>query len=97
MTLFSDVLDAAEAERVGLVWRRYADDEQLLAAALELAGRAAAADRDLVTTTKATLRVTGAMSHADATEVEVRAQAVSVGSADFRARLQALREKISSK
>jgi enoyl-CoA hydratase len=96
LTLFSDVLDAAEAERVGLVWRRYADDEQLLAAAREFAGRAATADRGLVTATKATMRVTATMSsHSDATEIEVRAQATSIGSDDFAQRLAALQQRIS--
>jgi len=97
MTLFCDVLDAAEAERVGLVWRRYESDEALLAGALELAGRAAAADRGLITTTKSTLRVTADLTHAQATEVEVRAQAVTVNSDDFRERLTALRSKISTR
>jgi enoyl-CoA hydratase len=93
LTLFGDVLDAAEAERVGLVHRRCDD---VVAAAVELASRAAAAPRDLVLTTKATLRVTSGMAaQADAVEVEVRAQAESVHSEEFRERLAALQAKIS--
>jgi enoyl-CoA hydratase len=97
MSLFCEVLDAAEAERVGLVWRSYPDDEALLAAAQELAGRAASADRQLLATTKSTMRVTATTSHEQAVEIEVRAQAVSIRSSDFRDRLAALRQKISSR
>lgn len=92
LTLFGDVVDAAEAARIGLV-HRVADDVR--AAAVELAGRAAAAPRDLVITTKATMRLTaGPVSHADAVETEVRAQAESVRSAEFRQRLAALQARI---
>ena len=98
MTLFGDVLDAREAERVGLAWRAYDSDEQLHAGAMELAGRAAAAPRDLITTTKATMRVTARLdAHADATDIEVRAQAQSVHSAEFAERVAALQRKISKK
>lgn len=93
LTLFGDVVDAEEAARIGLV-HRVADD--VLAAAVELAGRAAAAPRELAVTTKATMRLTAGMtSQADAVEVEVRAQATSVQSDEFRQRLAALQAKIS--
>ena len=92
LTLFGDVLDATEAARIGLV-HRVAED--VLLAAVELAGRAAAAPRDLVVATKATMRLTaGAMSHAEAVEIEVRAQAESVRSDQFQERLAALQAKI---
>lgn len=98
LTLFCDVLDAVEAERVGLVWRRYDDDAALLAGARELAGRAAAAPRSLIETTKATMRVTsGSISHHEATEIEVRAQAASVHSEEFRERVTALQARISKR
>jgi enoyl-CoA hydratase len=98
LTLFCDVLDAAEAERVGLVWRRYPDDAALLAGAHELASRAASAPRALVETTKATMGVTaGAISHAAATEIEVRAQATSVHSEAFTERVTALQARISKR
>jgi enoyl-CoA hydratase len=98
LTLFCDVLDAAEAARVGLVWRSYADDAALLAGARELAGRAASAPRTLVESTKATMAVTaGALSHADATEIEVRAQAASVRSPEFQERVTALQARISGR
>ncbi|MGI9002897.1 MAG: enoyl-CoA hydratase [Pseudonocardia sp.] len=93
LTLFGDVVDATEAARIGLVHRVV---EDVVAAAVELAGRAAAAPRDLVRTTKATLRMTAGMaSQADAVEIEVRAQAESVRSEEFRERLAALQAKIS--
>lgn len=98
MTLFGDVLDAREAERVGLAWRAYDSDEDLMAGARELAGRAAAAPRDLIVTTKATMRITSRLAaHADATDVEVRAQAETVHSAAFAERVAALQRKISRK
>lgn len=98
MTLFCDVLDAAEAQRVGLVWRTYDSDEALLEGARELAGRAAAAPRDLIEQTKATMRVTSRLdTQADATDIEVRAQAESVHSEAFRERVAALQAKISKR
>ncbi|MHA6624408.1 enoyl-CoA hydratase [Pseudonocardia sichuanensis] len=93
LTLFGEVVDAAEAERIGLV-HRVAED--VVAAAVELAARAAAAPRDLVRTTKATLRLTAGMtSQAEAVEVEVRAQAESVRSPEFAERLAELQSRIS--
>lgn len=93
LTLFGELFDATEAERVGLV-HRCVDD--VVAAAVEMAARAAAAPRELVLTTKASMRVTAGMSaHADAVEVEVRAQAASAQSDAFRERLAALQAKIS--
>ena len=72
---------------------RVADD--VVAAAVELAGRAAAAPRELIVATKATMRLTaGAVSHTDAVEIEVRAQAESVRSEQFRQRLAELQAKI---
>ncbi len=92
LTLFGDVLDAAEAARIGLV-HKVAED--VLPAAVELAGRAAAAPRDLVVATKATMRLTaGTVSHAEAVEIEVRAQAESVRSEQFQERLAALQARI---
>ncbi|WP_232667571.1 enoyl-CoA hydratase [Pseudonocardia sp. TRM90224] len=94
ITLFGEAVDAAEAERIGLV-HRVAED--VVAAAVELAARAAAAPPGLVRTTKATLRLTAGMStQAEAVEVEVRAQAESVRSPEFQERLAALQAKIRS-
>jgi enoyl-CoA hydratase len=61
-----------------------------------MAGRAAAAPRQLAVTTKATMRITAGMAaQADAVEVEVRAQAASVVSPEFRERVAALQARIS--
>lgn len=92
LTLFGEVADAAEAARIGLV-HRVVDD--VVGAATELAARAAAAPRELVLATKATMRLTaGAMSHPEAVEVEVRAQAESARSEHFQQRLSALQATI---
>lgn len=94
LTLFREAFDATEAQRLGLV-HRIADD--VVAAGVEMAGRAAAAPRDLAVTTKATMRLTaGAMSHAEAVQIEVRAQAESTRSEAFRQRLAAQRDAIRS-
>lgn len=93
LTLFGEVVDAAEAQRLGLVLRAVDD---VRAAALEMGARAAANPRDLAVTTKRTMRLTsGTAAHADAVEVEVRAQAASVRSAEFRSRLAALQARIA--
>ncbi|CAA9427014.1 MAG: Enoyl-CoA hydratase [uncultured Pseudonocardia sp.] len=92
LTLFGEVVDAAEAERIGLAFRAV-DDAR--AAGLEMAARAAANPRDLTVTTKGTMRLTAtSSSHADAVEVEVRAQAASVRSEEFRTLLAALQQRI---
>jgi enoyl-CoA hydratase len=94
-TLFIDVLDAKEAERVGLVWRAVEDP---VAAAIEMAARAAAAPRELAITTKRTLRVTANLdSQADALEMEIRAQVASLDSPAFAERLAALKAKVSKR
>lgn len=94
VSLFGEAVDAAEAERIGLV-HRVVDD--VVASAVEMAGRAAAANRELAVATKATLKLTAGMAaQADAVTVEVRAQAESVASDDFRERLAALQKRISS-
>jgi enoyl-CoA hydratase len=73
---------------------RVADD--VVGAAVGLAAHAAAAPRELVRTTKATLRLTAGMAtQAEAVEVEVRAQAESVRSGEFADRLAALQATIS--
>jgi enoyl-CoA hydratase len=61
-----------------------------------MAARAAAASRELTVATKGTLALTAGMAaQAAAVEVEVRAQAESVRSDEFRERLAALQARIS--
>ncbi len=92
MTLFGETVDAAEAERIGLVYR-VVDD--VVGEAVTMAARAAAS-RDLAIATKGTMRLTADMAaQAAAVEVEVRAQAESVRSDEFKTRLAALQARIS--
>jgi enoyl-CoA hydratase len=91
LTLFCDVLDAAEAERVGLVWRHVPD---VVPAAVELAARAAAAPRELAVTTKRTLALAaGGASHGEVVEVELGEQLASLATPEFAARLAAMRTR----
>ncbi|WP_028937733.1 enoyl-CoA hydratase [Pseudonocardia spinosispora] len=94
-TLFGEIIDATEAERIGLVWRSVEDP---VAAALEMAARAGDAPKDLVMTTKRTMKVTSVLdSQADAVEVEIRSQVASLESPAFAERLAALKAKVSTK
>ncbi|WP_421120807.1 enoyl-CoA hydratase [Aquihabitans daechungensis] len=93
--LFGEVLSGAEAERAGLAWR-CVPDEDLLPLALELAGRAAAAPRELVERVKATIADVDAItSHAEAVERELGDQVWSIGQPAFAEKLAALQAKIS--
>lgn len=92
--VFGEVLDGAEAERVGLVWR-CVDDDGLADAAHTLAARAAAAPAELVARTKATVRAMGDIAtHAEAVERELQPQLWSLDQPAFRERLAALRARI---
>ena len=92
--LFGEVLDGAEAERIGLVWR-CVDDDALLPTARELAGRAAAAPRELVIRTKATIAAMATIDdHEAAVERELEPQLWSVSQPEFRERLAAMQAKI---
>ena len=74
--LFGEVLDGAEAERVGLVWRCVPDDE-LLPAAQAMAERAASGPRELVRRIKATLADVATIDdHAAAVDRELDAAGV---------------------
>jgi enoyl-CoA hydratase len=97
MALFGVPLDAQEAVRTGLAYRLVdrsdvGDDdprspaahEAVVAAAVDLARRTAAAPRDLVVATKAALRATAAMPlHADAVAYETGPQLASLRSDAF--------------
>jgi enoyl-CoA hydratase len=95
--LFGDVLDGAEAERLGLVLR-CVDDEALLPTAHAMAARAASAPRDLAIAVKQTI--------ADMAQVEDQRAAVareldpqlwSTRQPWFAERIAAMRARISSK
>jgi enoyl-CoA hydratase len=95
--LFGEVLDGPEAERVGLVWRCVADDE-LLPAAQAMAERAAAAPRELVARTKATIADMATIDEHDAAvDRELVPQVWSMEQPAFKERVAALQAKISKK
>ena len=95
--LFGEVLDGAEAERVGLVWRCLADDE-LLPTAQAMAERAASAPRELAARTKATIAdMAGIADHGAAVDRELIPQVWSLEQPAFRERVAALQAKITSK
>ncbi|GFG75277.1 enoyl-CoA hydratase [Mycobacterium botniense] len=94
--LFGLCLDAESAVRHGLALN-LADDP--VAAALELAAPAAAAPREIVLATKATMRATASPGwvdselHERAKRAELGPQAKSIQSPEFAARLAAARRK----
>ena len=95
--LFGEILDGAEAERVGLVWRCVADDK-LLGAAQEMAARAAAAPHELVARTKATIAdMADVADHGTAVDRELEPQVWSIEQPAFKERVAALQAKISSR
>ena len=95
--LFGEVLDGAEAARIGLAWRQVAD-EDLLPTATELAARAAAAPPDLVREVKRTLAdVATVATHPEAVERELDVQVWSLNQPAFQERLAALRQRISTR
>ena len=95
--LFGEVLDGAEAERVGLVWR-CVDDDVLIETALEMAGRAAAVPTSLARRAKATLSaMAGVATHDEAVDVELDAQLWSMAQPEFAERLAAMRKQIGAR
>lgn len=93
--LFGEVLDGPEAERHGLVWR-CVPDEELLATAVAMGARAAAAPRDLVERVKATIGdMANVATHPEAVQRELGDQVWSVGQPAFAEKLAALQRKIS--
>ncbi|HYZ97495.1 MAG TPA: enoyl-CoA hydratase [Acidimicrobiales bacterium] len=97
LVLFGRVLDGRQAERAGLAWSCMPDDE-LLPVALDMAGTAAAAPRDLLVRMKETLRDVADLSdHAAAVERELDPQVWSINQPAFQEKLAALRERITSR
>jgi enoyl-CoA hydratase len=94
--LFGEVLDGAEAERAGLVWRCVEDDD-LLESALAMARRCAEGPHELARRMKATLRRQAEVStHAEAVDVELDVQLWSLDQPDFEERLASLQRRIKS-
>jgi len=95
--IFGEILDGAEAERVGLVWK-CVDDDVLLTTAHEMAARAATAPRELLKVTKETIQaMSGIDAHSDAVKREIEPQVWSTRQPWFAERLAALQAKISKK
>lgn len=95
--LFGEVLDGAEAERVGLVWRCLEEDE-LLPKAQEMAARAAAAPEGLVARMRQTIHDMASVDdHEVAVDRELEPQVWSLEQPAFKERLAALQSKIASR
>ncbi|HEX4868347.1 MAG TPA: enoyl-CoA hydratase [Acidimicrobiales bacterium] len=95
--LFGEVLDGAEAERVGLVWRCVPEDE-LLPRAQEMAARAASGPRELVAKMRETISdVAQITDHPSAVDRELIPQVWSLEQPAFKERVAALQAKITSR
>ena len=95
--LFGEVLDGAEAQRVGLAYR-CVEDADLLTVAHEMAARAASAPRELVIETKETLAAMAVVqTHPEAVARELTPQLWSTRQPWFAERLAALQAKITKK
>jgi enoyl-CoA hydratase len=95
--VFGEVMDGAEAERVGLV-HRCVDDDALLDAAHEMAARAAAAPRELSIIVKQTINeMADVTTHSAAVKRELDPQIWSTRQPWFAERIAALQSKITSK
>ena len=95
--VFGEVVDGAEAERLGLV-HRCVDDDALPGAAHEMAARAASVPRELVIETKRTIRAMADLStHDEAVARELTPQLWSTRQPWFAERIAALQSQISSR
>jgi enoyl-CoA hydratase len=95
--VFGEVMDGAEAERVGLV-HRCVEDDLLLETAHAMAARAAEAPRALAMSVKATIQAMADIDdHPAAVQAELVPQVWSTRQPWFAERLAALQAKISSR
>jgi enoyl-CoA hydratase len=95
--IFGQIMDGAEAERVGLA-HRCVDDADLMATAQAYARTAASAPRELVITTKATIQAMADVDdHPAAVARELDPQLWSTRQPWFAERLAALQSRISKK
>jgi enoyl-CoA hydratase len=95
--LCGEVLDGAEAERIGLV-HRCVDDDQLMTVAHAMAARAADVPRELLIATKQTIKdMADITEHAVAVQREIEPQLWSTRQPWFKERISKLQSQISSK
>ncbi len=96
MVIFGERIDGARAEQIGLAWRCFPDDE-LLDNAIRLAARAAESPPELIARVKQTISEMHAVeTHEEALDKELLDQIWSTGQAEFRERLSAVQNQISS-
>jgi enoyl-CoA hydratase len=97
MVLFGEILDGPAAARAGLAWS-CVPDADLAGEAHRLAAKAAAAPRDLVERTKATMAdVRTIDDHDAAVERELDPQVWSLNQPAFQERLAAMQRRITSR
>lgn len=95
MVMFGEVVDGARAAEIGLVWD-CVDDDALLDRAIEVAGRAAAAPRELAIRTRQTmLDMPSVATHEAAVDRELEVQVWSLSQPEFRDRLAGMQRQIS--
>jgi len=95
--IFGDILDGAEAERVGLAWK-CVDDDKLLEVAHDMAARAASRPRELLKVTKRTIQdMAHVAEHPAAVERELDPQVWSTRQPWFGEMLAKLQAQITKK
>ena len=95
--MFGEVLDGAEAERIGLVWK-CVDDDQLLIEAQKMAARAASVPRPLLESVKKTIQdMADVDTHPEAVERELVPQLWSTKQPWFAEKIAAMQAKITKK
>ena len=95
--MFGEVLDGAEAERIGLVWK-CVDDDQLLIEAQKMAARAASVPRPLLESVKKTIQdMADVITHPEAVERELVPQLWSTKQPWFAEKIAAMQAKITKK
>jgi len=92
LVFLADIIDAAEAERIGLVWKCVAEDE-LASTAQALAARAASAPRELAIETKKTINNAMNVTLEEALDDEGAAQSVNFATKDTVEAMLAFAEK----
>lgn len=98
MVLFGETLDGRAVVDHGLAWACVEADEDLLSAAVEMAGRAADAPREVAIRAKATIADMEAVTdHETAVERELGDQVWSVAQPAFAKRLEAMAARISKR